>query len=122
MVEPPAFLNTVPTVTTPAWNVNAEKERTFPGVLHSAWKAPDGTIGLVFANIAAKEQEVEYEFDAKRYGLPAGKNYLVTERVSKNIVGTYASPVFRRKDKILPRQVLILEISTGKTIPGDKIK
>ena len=116
MMEPPRFLNNLPSVTTPPWFKNSEKEpRTFAAVLHSAWKAPDGTLGMVFANIADKEQEVEYEFDATRYGLPVGKKYVVTEMVSKNIVGTYASPVFKRKDKVLPRQVLILEISAGVT-------
>ena len=47
------------------------------------------------------------------YGLSVGPKYkyAVKEMVSKNVVDTYASPVFKRKDKVLPRQALILEIS-----------
>jgi hypothetical protein len=50
--------------------------------------------------------------------LPLAKKYIVSDMVSKNVVGTYASAVFKRKDKVLPRQVLVLEIKVSNAVRG----
>jgi len=67
MPEPPELLNDLPTVTTPPWYANSgeTEPRTFPALLSSAWKAPDGTLGLVFCNISDDEHEVKYELHRK---------------------------------------------------------
>jgi hypothetical protein len=113
MLEPPRFLNDVPTVTTPPWHeLGGERDpRSFPAVLASAWKAPDGTFGLVLVNIADKEQEVEYEVDVQRRELPFGPGQAceVRDRVSGIALGSYAEPILRRRDAVLPRQARILE-------------
>lgn len=112
MVDPPVPLNELPTVTTPPWNSSAgEKEpRTFPAVLTSAWKAPDGSLGLVFCNISEKEQQIRFKVDLQRYGLPAAGKYCVKSVTDDKVVANCNSQVIERTETIAVRGVKILEV------------
>ena len=64
MVRPPKLEHELPTVSGDWW-VGLFTE---PAVLHSAWKAGDGSLGLVFVNISQNSQEVSLGFKAGDYG------------------------------------------------------
>jgi hypothetical protein len=45
-----------------------------PSVVHAAWRAPDGRLGLLFANLHKHdEQELDLRLDLERYGFEPGR-------------------------------------------------
>ncbi len=87
--------------------------RSMPAVINSVWKAPDGTLGLVFCNVSESTQEARYTIDVTEYGLPAGRNYTVIEHYENGasmVAGRYDRTVFERVETIPARWAKILEI------------
>ncbi len=87
--------------------------RRMPAVINSVWKAPDGTLGLVFCNVSESSQEARYTIDVTEYGLPAGRNYTVIEHHENGasmVAGRYDRAVFERVETIPARRAKILEI------------
>jgi hypothetical protein len=39
-------------------------------VIHSAWRASDGSIGIVFLNISERPQQVAFRLQSAQYGFP----------------------------------------------------
>ena len=114
MVKPPVILNQLPSVTTPAWYSHISKEAIkFPAVMHSAWKASDGTLGLVFVNISGNPQKVSYKLNLSDYGIPASKDANITKSGldTTESSGKYSSQVIEREELIAPLEVLVLEIA-----------
>jgi len=111
MLEPLEIQNKLPEVRG-NWGPAGRGFRVMPAVIHSVWRAPDGTIGLVFCNISKSDQEVSYRFDGVRYNLPEGKKYVVTNLgvEGERVLGRYDSPVFTRKEEIASMDGLIVEI------------
>jgi hypothetical protein len=114
MVEPPALLNELPTVTTPRWYsyFTNDGDRSFPAILHSAWKAPDGSVGLVLANVSREPQHARYRFDAKHYGLAAPRGLRVTRlgREGSRVLATCPASPWERDEVVPAMDVLILEV------------
>lgn len=52
---------------------------TVPSVLHSAWKARDGSVGYVFTNIADRSQTFSFMIDPSTAKLDSAKDYVVQE-------------------------------------------
>jgi hypothetical protein len=80
MMKPLTFKNDLPCIE--GWWQQAgpgPEIKRLPAVMHSVWKAPDGTLGLVFANISNREQKVRFDMDLAAYGLPGASSYRLTE-------------------------------------------
>ncbi len=119
MVEPPLIVNDLPSVRTPSWHGNITKDDIeFPAVMHSAWKASDGTLGLVFINITDSMQKVRYKLDVAGYNMPASKGFEVTKLGwdKSEPLGKYPGGVVEREDSIGPMEVLVLEIKSFSAI------
>jgi len=87
--------------------------RRIPAVINAVWKAPDGTLGLVFCNVSESGQEVRYTIDVTEYGLPASAKYTLSELLedgASRVLGTYEKPTFSRTETIPARRALLLEI------------
>ncbi len=110
MVRPPKLEGDNP-VLSAAWYAN-QKETEMPAVSHSAWKAEDGTLGLVFTNLDNSVHTIRYNLDTKQYDLPQINKYTVKviDGAGAGKVKNYSSGSFIRTEKIPPRSVLVLEI------------
>ena len=89
--------------------------RRMPAVLNSVWKAPDGTLGLVFCNIDINESAhaVRYAIDVTDCGLPEGRTYLLVERSDEGgekVLEKYSSAIIKRTETLPSLRGLILEI------------
>jgi len=113
MLKPLQFENKLPSVEG-KWG-SMKDVRRMPAVLNSVWRAPDGTLGLVFCNVntAADKSDVRYKMDVAKYGLPKGRIYIVIRRNddgTEEVLEKYASPVFERTETIPSMNALILEV------------
>ena len=111
MLRTPRLLKKLPEI-----NVHWERadfpEVTLATVQHSAWKAPDGTIGLVFANVTQAEQEIAYGIDLRESGLVAPLVAIKQLFPAQDDRGEQsAGGALRRTEKLPPRGVLVLEVS-----------
>jgi hypothetical protein len=50
-----------------------QKVATMPAVITSIWRAEDGSLGVMIANVSEATQTHRYSFDPAAHGLPAGK-------------------------------------------------
>ena len=88
-----------------------------PAVINAVWKAPDGTLGLVFCNVSESEQQTAYTIDVAEYGLPAGEGCAVVqhhENGASRVIGRYGGPVLSRTETLPARRALLLEIRAGR--------
>lgn len=88
-----------------------EKLAKFPAVFTSAWRAPDGAIGLVFVNISDSAQPIEYRVKMKNYGLnqAAWRVSQITPE-GKTRLAVYEGDAFTRTEMLAARTPLVLEI------------
>ena len=93
-----------------AWNANQNTE--MPAVSHSAWKAEDGTLGLVFTNLDNSAHTISYSVDTKQYKLLQTQKYSVKviDGIDAGKVKRFNSGSFVRTEKMPARSVLVLEI------------
>lgn len=87
--------------------------KKFPAIMHSVWKAPDGTLGLVFVNIANNEQKTSFTIDLRDYGVADKKAYRLIERASdgtERIVETHTTASFKTQITVPALKGLILEV------------
>lgn len=64
--------------------------RVVPTLYSSAWKAPDGSLGIVMANISDHDREIEFTLDPAQYGLSAtGKVRLITSQNEPIVLQDY---------------------------------
>ena len=110
MLRPPKLEGDNP-ILSAAWNAN-QKNTEMPAVSHSAWKAEDGTLGLVFTNLDNSAHTISYSLDTKQYKLPQTKKYSVKviDGVGSGKVKSFNSGPFVRTEKMPARSVLVLEI------------
>ena len=99
-----------------SWSAN-QKNTEMPAVSHSAWKAEDGTLGLVFTNMDNSAHTISYNVDTKQYKLPQGKKYSVKiiDGVGAGKIKSYNSGSFIRTEKMPARSVLVLEIKADES-------
>jgi hypothetical protein len=112
MLKPPV-LETESMEISSKWNVfGTAQEVRLPAVLSSAWRAEDGTVGLVLTNTSTSSQVVSYLINAKEYGLSKGIKYVVSNLTDKgeSIVATYNTYEFRVKEILPGRSALVIQI------------
>lgn len=93
------------------WREGQEAEET-PAVGCTAWKANDGTLGLVFTNCDSYLHSIHYELDVTDYGLSGGR-YKVRKIAGEGDENeSYYNTEKIKKEHNLPKtSVLVLEIS-----------
>ena len=110
MVPPPKLSGDNP-ILSAIWKAGQEAT-DMPAVMHSAWKAEDGSLGLAFTNMDNSSHSISYTIDVSDYQLPQVSRYIV-EVIDGNDVNTknrYKSPSFNRTENIPARSILILKI------------
>jgi hypothetical protein len=114
MVRPPSLSGENP-VLAAKWRIG-QRDTEMPSVSHSAWKAEDGTLGLVFTNLDNSAHTVSYTVDAKQYQLAQASQYSITviNGVGAGKVKRYNSSSFTRTENMPARSVLVLEINAEK--------
>lgn len=64
--------------------------RKVPTLYCSAWKAPDGYLGIAVANISDYQRDIEFLLDPEEYGIPAkGKITLITADSAHSVLQEY---------------------------------
>ena len=87
--------------------------RRLPAVMHSVWRASDGSLGLVFCNITDDEHGVEFKLNLEEYSIPKAKRYLLIEHNidgSEEVIEKYETRSFKRKVTMPPLSGYILEV------------
>ena len=119
MLPPPKLEKELPTITAEWWAtgsgaVTFSPTVTSPVVLYSAWRAPDGTIGLTFTNITETSQTVSYSLDLKEYGLAEKGEYTACRVESDGKLtklSDYQSSNISRSETLEPYSALVLQIA-----------
>ena len=119
MLSPPKLEKELPTISSEWWSTGSggatfSPTITSPSVLYSAWKAPDGTIGLVFTNISKSPQTVSYSLNLKDYGLPEKGEYAASRIESDGKLtrlSDYQSSNISRSETLEPYSALVLQIA-----------
>lgn len=87
-----------------------EYAKRVPLVQASAWRAPDGKLGLAIANIAGQPQSAVITLDAIKHGLPkAGRFYALGETNAIPLGEFNGSPV-KLKLELAPLDARVLEL------------
>jgi len=111
MVRPPELKGDNPNVSA-LWR-EGQKPVEMPSVGCTAWKAPDGTLGLAFTNCDDSPHSVSYEFDVTDYGLPQGEQYKI-RKIAGNVQekqSQHNTEMITNEHCFPERSVLVLEIS-----------
>lgn len=110
-IRPLTVTKELPTVTN-IWTTCDTPEVTQPVILNSVWKASDGSIGIVLANITDQPQTISYAYDLSEAGGDHGAWKLRrTEGESPSEIGTVAGGKIERSDEVPPRSVIVIEAS-----------
>jgi hypothetical protein len=92
---------------------NESSSLTVHGVIHAAWRAPDGRLGFLFVNLHQDQaQPVTLDVDLAAYGLAAGHAFRarwITASGEETIGDCVGRCAFERS--LEPRRVTLLEIS-----------
>jgi hypothetical protein len=70
-VESPSFFLTT------TFRESGAYSASYPAIQHSAWRAADGSIGIVLTNIGDQSIDMTLPIDFDRLGLSAGSRYAV---------------------------------------------
>jgi hypothetical protein len=84
-----------------------------PAVVHAAWRAPDGRLGLLFVNLRKDgDQELELRLDLEPYGFVPGRPY-----AARLITGAGRTPLEPLRSQanfrltLAPRRIVLLEVA-----------
>jgi hypothetical protein len=114
MMRPLTVTRPLPEVKT-TWRFNDTPEHIMPAVINSVWKAADGSIGIVLANITAQPQSISYRFDLAEAGLKGSKFALrQIDGPQPQGMGTMTGKVVERTDTVPGQSVSIIEIKPAK--------
>ena len=83
-------------------------------VLCSAWKAEDGTMGLVFTNFDTSPHRVSYAVNLLDFGLPRAEEYILTRLDQTSEKVSWKSPILTRSEELPARSALVLQVSPQK--------
>ena len=114
MVRPPVLQGDNP-VMAAKWSAGQEDTK-MPAVVHSAWKADDGSLGLVFTNMDTLKHTVNYSVGVKQFQLPSAKQYrvIITDAAGSGKPVVYRSKIINREEVIAARSYLVIEIAAVK--------
>ncbi len=110
MIRPPVLHGDFP-VLSAQWRPN-QRSTDMPAVAHSAWKAEDGSVGLVFANMDNHEHVINYDFDMNMFYHSLNSSVLSAEIIygpGLGKINRYDDPKIYRNDTIPERSVLVIE-------------
>jgi hypothetical protein len=124
MLRAPKLEDPLPTVSgcwkLGAWPVEryGTEKMTRPAVLHSAWRAADGSIGIVFLNISEEPQDIAFSVNGHSYGFPPGADLTVTalgldkeEKATRDDDATLRGGAGSIRHTMEPRGVWAVEIA-----------
>jgi uncharacterized protein DUF6259 len=126
MVRPPTLETKLPEVSGWwwAWNPKQWITRTVtrPAVIHSAWRASDGSIGIVFLNISEQAQQVAFRLRGDQYGFAPGADLAIAglgldrhEKLTRDVHATLTEGKGRIEHTLKPRGMWALEIRPTKS-------
>lgn len=85
--------------------------KRYPQVLASAWRAPDGDIGVAVANVANEPMEIMLNLNSSEYPLPmSGKIYRIDE-TGRTPIGSFDRPSIELRLPLPARDVWVIECS-----------
>jgi hypothetical protein len=114
MARPPTLKGDIPTVTAD-WQWGGKSLVTTPAVLSGAWWAQDRRLTLIFVNVSDAAQNVELDFDAKRYWTQEPPFITVTQRTESGAEEPVREqPKSARNVRLGPQEAVAFEISAGK--------
>jgi len=113
MLHPPISETPLPTVSAVwrfPWSPRGYKA-TMPVILSSAWKADDGTVGIILTNISQTTRAVSYIINAEEYEL-SGDKYIINYVTESGVVRTeeQRGPKFILRIIVPAGDFLILQI------------
>jgi hypothetical protein len=117
MLRPPQPNNKLPEIST-SWGFTSAGTPhiiKMPAVLASAWRAEDGSVGIISTNVSTSPQPIIYSIDATEYNLPESRSYKVIRILEKEKVeiANFTTSTFTITDIIPSRNVVIFEIIAG---------
>ena len=113
MLRPPCLGGGIPTVSA-QWKSKTRDHVRMPAIQCSAWRAPDGRIGLFFTNVADETVAFAHEFVPHAYDLPIDAAMSVaTERSSgeRNQAQTRGREVML-KYRLKPQETIAIIVAT----------
>ena len=116
MVRPPKFDTPLPIVSGD-WGLSRGIVEA-PAVLHSAWKAKDGNLGIIFLNISKQTQSISCQFKAEDYGFKPGvqmKSYALaldpSEKPTLQVYKVFPEGKVAMEKQIEPLEIWALEFT-----------
>ena len=110
MMRPLRLTEPLPTVKR-VWRYCDTPDFVLPVVYNSVWKAADGTVGIVLANITDTPRPIAYRCDLAECGLGAGPHRLTRiDGPSPQPLGAVEGSVLEREDTVDGYAVKIIEI------------
>lgn len=82
-----------------------------PSVLTAVWKAPNGHLLLLLANVTGASHTVAYDVDAAHWGVTAAKLTVTRIQLDKTEALGEVEAAFHRQDTLDPRGILALELA-----------
>ena len=82
-----------------------------PSVATAVWRAPDGHLAILAANLSREPRTIAYTFDASRWSLKGAGVHLERLRPGKREDLGEAEASFRRTERLGPREILAIEVA-----------
>lgn len=125
MVRPPKLENTLPKISGWWWDWDPKhwitRTVTRPAVIHSAWRASDGSIGIVFLNISEQPQSVAFTLEGYQYGFAPKANLSIAalglspdEKPTREIYGIFRGGEGKVKHTLEPRGMWAIEVKSAR--------
>ena len=87
-------------------------------MIHSAWRASDDSIGIVFLNISEASQQFAFRLQGDQYGFPPGADLAVAvlgldrgEKPTREVYGTVSGGKGRIEHTLEPRGMWAVEVN-----------
>jgi|GEM_PF-4328865 len=111
MMRPLILAEPLPIVSR-TWRYCDTLDHELPVVYNSVWKAADGTIGIVLANITDQPQTISYQCDLSECGLTSDRFDLTRiDGEAPQSLGTVTGPILSRQDTIPGYNLMIIQVS-----------
>lgn len=84
-----------------------------PSVLTAVWKAPDGRVLILAANLCRDPREISFRFDGGVWRIPSEAKRIRLERIrpgKREALGE-SEVRFERRERLGPREILAIEVS-----------
>ncbi len=91
-------------------------EKELPTVYHSAWKSPDGMVGIALASIRDTAYPLSVEFMAKEYDLSGSGKIYLNDKDGRKELGTYKNGMVKIKYNLQPKEICLIEIVPQNTV------